>query len=239
MNFNFKTLTLVGVVSINLTACSYIKSLFPDKEKDYQYTAAIPPLIIPNDLKQSSSSGASMPKLPEETSQNDSAATDAKATGSESQADTQNTESAAPVVEAEEKYEKISVELVKFNDGENRLRLGLENPRAWRLVNKALSRKSIEVTNRNQAEGYFVVQYDPDEKQIEDGSLWDETVFLFSGFHGNEKEYYLKLEERDRKTDVIILDEEQQPLSDDDGGAGLKLLTLLQETINADLATKK
>lgn len=236
MNLNFKTLLVVTVLPVSLSACSYIKSLFPDKEKDYQYTTEIPPLVIPPDLQQKSSANASMPQLPEASQQGDTPVTDATPADTGSKDGAQNTEPAAPVVEAVEKYEKISVELIKFNDGENRLRLGVESPRAWRLVNKALSRKSIEVTNRNQAEEFFVVQYDPDEQQVKDGSLWDEAVFIFRGFRSNEKEYVLKLEERDRKTDVIILDKDQQPLLDDP--AGLKLLTLLQTTINADLADK-
>lgn len=237
MNLNFKTLILVTVLPVSLTACSYIKSLFPDKEKDYQYTAEIPPLKIPADLKQRSSSSTSAPQLPEASPQGDTPVTDAPSADTGSKDSVQNAEPATPVVEAVEKHEKISVELIKFNDGENRLRLGVESPRAWRLVNKALSRKSIEVTNRNQTEEFFVVQYDPDEQQVEDGSLWDEAVFIFRGFKGNEQEYLLKLEEHDRKTDVIILDKEQQPLSEDDT-AGLKLLTLIQTTINADLADK-
>jgi len=236
MNFNFKTLLVVTVLPASLTACSYIKSLFPDKEKDYQYTAEIPPLVIPADLKQKSSANASAPQLSVVSPQGDTPVTNEPSADSGSKDGVQNAEPAAPVVEAVEKYEKISVELIKFNDGENRLRLGVESPRAWRIVNKALSRKSIEVTNRNQAEEFFVVQYDPDEQPVEDGSLWDEAVFIFRGFQGNEKEYLLKLEEHDRKTDVIILDKDQKPLSEDP--AGLKLLTLLQTTINADLADK-
>jgi outer membrane protein assembly factor BamC len=237
MNFNFKTLFVVTALSVSLTACSYIKSLFPDKEKDYQYTAEIPPLKIPADLQQRSSSSTSAPQLPEASSRGNAPVTNGPPVDTGSKDEVLQAEPAAPVVEAVEKFEKISVELIKFNDGENRLRLGAESPRAWRLVNKALSRKSIEVTNRNQTEEFFVVQYDPDEQPVEDGSLWDEAVFMFRGFQGNEKEYLLKLEEHDRKTDVIILDKDRQPLPEDDT-AGLKLLTLIQTTINADLADK-
>ncbi len=228
---------LVTLLLINLTACSYIKSLFPDKEKDYQYTAEIPPLNLPDDLKKKPASLVSEPKLPDPTSPGNAAINDKQPVEAASAPIAQNEEPAAPVViESVEKTEKISVELIRFNDGENRLRLGAEKPRTWRLVSKALSRKSIEVTNRNQDDGFFVIQYDPDEKKVEDGTLWDEAKFMFRGFQGNEKEYFLKLEEHDRKTEVIVLDKEQHPLSDD--SAGLKLLTLLQTAINIDLADK-
>jgi len=69
-------------------------------------------------------------------------------------------------------------------------------PEAWRIASKALSRKSIEVTERNQEEGLFIVQYDPDEQKVEDGSYWDEVVFLFGGIQSNEKTYLLKLEKK-------------------------------------------
>jgi len=239
MSFNLCVRILVAFFLFTLSGCSYIKSLFPDKEKDYQYTAEIPPLNLPDDLKKKPVS-----RLPEPIS-HDLVATDETASAkkpaqaaADSVQTTQTEEPATPVVvEAVEKSEAISVELIRFNDGENRLRLGVEKPRAWRLISKALSRKSIEVTNRNQDDGFFMIQYDPNEQKVEDGSLWDEAKFIFRGFQGNEKTYLIKLEELDRKTEVIVLDKDQHPLSED--GNGLKLLTLLQTSINSDLAEKK
>jgi outer membrane protein assembly factor BamC len=46
------TLLISAAALSALSACSYVKSLFPDKEKDYQYTTEIPPLIMPDDLKK-------------------------------------------------------------------------------------------------------------------------------------------------------------------------------------------
>jgi outer membrane protein assembly factor BamC len=131
---------------------------------------------------------------------------------------------------------EISVERIKFNEGENRLRINVPFTKAWRIVNKALSRKSIEVTGRDQEAGLFTVQYEPDEKKIEDGSYWDEVVFMFKGIQSYEKTYLLKLEKNNQYTDILVVDEGQQLLSD---AASVKLLTLLQETIKADLANKK
>ena len=58
---------------------------------------------------------------------------------------------------------------------------------------------------------------------------------MFSGIQSNEKTYLLKLEENNQQTDIVVVDEDQQILSD---AASFKLLTLLQETIKADLANK-
>jgi outer membrane protein assembly factor BamC len=229
---NSKTgLFFIGAsVLINLSACSYVKSLFPDKEKDYQYTTEIPPLILPNDLKKNQ-----LPDMPTAVS---SPSTNTAADTSEPPAATNapvedTTASATP--ESEIPDAAVTVERVNFENGENRLRINVPFIKAWRIVNKALSRKSIEVTERNQEAGLFTVQYAPDEQKIEDGSYWDEIVFLFKGVQSNEKTYLLKLEKNDQQTDIVVVDEDQQLLSD---AASLKLLTLLQETIKADLATK-
>jgi len=208
----------VAAVLGNVTACTYIQGYFPDKEKDYQFTTEIPPLKLPPDLDKNAALSAPTPDLAEPAS-------------------TPGQAQAAPVpVEpsAEEEVETprvIPVELVEFENGETRLRIGAPVSRAWRMVGKALSRKSLEVTERNQEDALFHVQYDPDEQPVEDGSLWDEVVFMFSGVQGNEKEYILKLVANGQQSEVAVLDEERQPISE---GPGLKLLNLLQETLTAD-----
>lgn len=123
--------------------------------------------------------------------------------------------------------------MIKAADGQNRLRLGVPFEKAWRTVDKALSRKSLEVTDRDKQESIFKLNYDPNEKKLEDGSLWDEAIFLFSGFQSNEEEFLVKLIANGQQTDVVILDTELQPATD---AAALKLLNLLQETIKTDFA---
>ncbi len=212
MKINTATRMLIAALPLVLSACSTIKNYFPDKEKDYQFTTEIPPLILPADLDKQ----AARPPAPAST-------TDSV---------TKLVEEAAEVVESVINPKDIKAELVKFDNGEARLRIGASMTRAWREVGRALSRRSLEVTYRNQEEGLFRVQYDPDEQAVEDGSFWDELVFIFQGMSGgNEKEYSIKLVENKQQTEVAVLDENLQPLSE---GAGLRLLTLLQETINAN-----
>jgi NlpB/DapX lipoprotein. len=199
---------------VNVSACSTIKNLFPDKEKDYQFTTEIPPLIMPPDL-----TGDSIANVP-------AAAPAAEAT---------DVASAVPPTETAPTVDRklTQVELVDAGEGTKRLRIGAPSTTAWRMVGKALSRKSIEVTNRNQDEGRFDVQYDPNKKEVEDGSVWDEVSFFLKGFELTEREYVLKLVENNRQTDVVILDKEQKPVADE---TSLSLLTLLHDTIKADLA---
>ena len=244
------TLLISFAALSQLSACSYIKSLFPDKEKDYQYTTEIPPLILPADLNNTLIPGAH-PKAPAPSLGFDAGvavppvavntpeeAASAASAVNTSVAPVENAAPAAasPESEAEVPDTAITVERVKVDTGENRLHMNVAFSKAWRIVSKALSRKAIEVTERNQETRIITVQYDPDEQKVEDGSYWDEMMFLFKGIQGNEKPYLLKFEESNQQTDIVVVDEDQKPLSDE---ASSKLLTLVEETIKADLAAKK
>ncbi len=205
---------VIAAVLGNVTACSYIKSYFPDKEKDYQFTTEIPPLKLPPDLDKNAELSAPAADSTEPVPGQPAAAP------------------AEPSAEEEAETPRvIPVELVKFETGETRLRIGAPVARAWRMVGKALSRNSLEVTERNQEDALFHVHYDPDEQAVEDGFIWDEVVFLFRGLQSEEKEYILKLVANNRHSEVVVLDADRQPLSE---GPGLRLLTLLQETMSTD-----
>jgi outer membrane protein assembly factor BamC len=52
IKIKFIALLISAAALSALSACTYVKTLFPDKEKDYQYTTEIPPLIWPDDLKK-------------------------------------------------------------------------------------------------------------------------------------------------------------------------------------------
>lgn len=232
-----------------LAGCGYIKSLFPDKEKDYQYTTEIPALVLatglgnqtllkppvtlaPSATNSSTESSPAVENLPVQSPitttalENEPAVIDAPI----NVADTSVTP--APQASAV-KHEFIPVELIKAADGSNHLRLDVPFEKAWRTIDKALSRKSIEITNRNKQEKTFNLHYDPNEKKLEDGSLWDEALFMFSGFQSEEQAFIVKLIDNREQTDVVVLNSEQQPVAD---SAALNLLNLLQETIKADFA---
>jgi len=200
-------------VVFSLSGCSAIKSYFPDKEKEYQLTTEIPELIIPSDLSgyetQSSSVIPSYPNIIEQQQPVEDNAVD--------------TDQEKPVVH---------VELVEFSGGAPRIRIEEPLERTWRIVGKALSRKVIEITNRNEAESFYTVQYDADFKNVEDGTLWDEVLFIFGKDPSNEQEFKIRLAENGMLTEIIVLDSKDQPQSK---GNGFKLLNLLYKTIKADL----
>jgi outer membrane protein assembly factor BamC len=239
-----------------LSGCSYIQNYFPDKERDYQYTTEIPLINYPAELRSNPvESGAyegEITGMPHDSTNSESGEY-SLGTGTGQPAEEPNSQENPPepqpvpdpkassteVVPADESDQRdtvSSVEVVRYDDGESRLRLGSGFSKAWRVVNKALSRNTIEVTGRNHDKAQITVQYDPDEKKAKDDSYLDEIAFMFKGININDREYVLKLEEHDLKTDVLVLNEEHLPLLNDD--AALDLLKVLADTIKADLADK-
>jgi outer membrane protein assembly factor BamC len=245
----------IAVVMVVTSGCSYIESLFPDKERDYQYTAETPLLNWPSGLRQNKAEGSSNevqspasqvnngettsvpdseaapPAVSESHSENNSS----DDTASPAATEVSNTE-VTPAEESDVQDAVSSVEIIKYDDGESRLRLGAGFSKSWRLVNKALTRSTIEVTDRNHDQGTIRIQYDPDEQKAKDDSFMDEIDFIFKGININDKEYSLKFEEHGQQTDVIALDEDHLPLLNDNNA--LRLLKLLSDTIKADLVKK-
>ncbi len=224
MNIKIKLLLIVAVV-FNLTACSTIKSYFPDKEKDYQFTTEIPPLILPPDL-----AGDTLVKVPA------AAVAPVAPVNEEASEILQTSRPVEPEPEPLVDRKLIKVELVDAEQATKRLRIGANQVMAWRMVGKALSRKTLEVTDRDQEKGLFHVRYDPNKQPFEDESFLDEINFLFKGFVSDEQQYILKLVETNAQTEVIIMDKDEKPVAD---ATSLSLLTLLNDTIKADLSSKK
>ncbi len=206
------------MVALSLSACGAIKSYFPDKEKDYQLTSEIPELTIPAGLTHAGSQTIQQintrPSIPDQE---------------------------IPVAEHEhsvdsEKKSAVLVELVEYSGGATRIRIEETLQRTWRIVGKALSGNAIEITKRNEYQSVYSVQYDPNFKNVDDGSLWDEVLFIFGNDPANEQEYKIMLAENGMLTEIIVLDKNDIPQYK---GNGLKLLNLLYKTIKEDLNTTK
>lgn len=195
-----------------LYACQWIQSGLPDKEKDYYVSQEIPPLQLPPDLEnQAVDFQPAPPLLPGETEQSTAALSD-KETGESSQEE--------------------PVKLVIYDGGATRIQLEEPLDQSWRIVGKALSRNSIEITSRDEANSAYIVQFDPNEHEYEDGALWDEVTFFFGDDMHQEKEYGVRLVENKQLTEAIVTDADGTPLSE---GPGMLLLNLLYETIKVDL----
>jgi outer membrane protein assembly factor BamC len=219
---------LIGFILLTaLSACSYVKSWFPDKTRDYLDTGSIPPLKIPKDLGGDYYTGldsaeTAVPTAEPRDSKNQMPVTDNSSV-------TQSEPPSSPDINAK----SIVVELKKTSDGIDSLHIGAPLSTAWNMVNKAISRQSIEVTERNQTDAVFTIQYELQPKKAQDKNIWDEVAFMFKGNQANDREYRVKLVETDQQTDVTVLDNDNKPAPKD---IALKLLTDLQQSIKASLA---
>ncbi|GAB6141691.1 hypothetical protein JCM14076_24200 [Methylosoma difficile] len=229
-------LLLVAALIGNLSACGYIRSLFPNKEKDYQYTVEIPPLVYPKDLAKNDRLPARINAAPQQPEPVVAApapvaeATPAEPVLSEPLPESVPATASKPAV----KRSPLNVNVVANGDN-SLLRMDANFDAAWRSINKALSRKSIEVTARNQAEKSISLRFDASKQAAPtpSNSFWDEALFIFSGLPNSENAYTLKFTETGTQTDMVVLDEDQEAVTDEDS---LKLLNLLQDTIRADFA---
>ena len=235
MKSNILALSVSLLILFNLSACSRIKRFFPDKTKEYQLITEIPELTVPADL----SSDAIHRRKTVDPSVPVYQSTKAVPPPDFEDIDSSTEDSVTEDTVTEEKTvtkEYIYVDLLEFSGGATRIRIEDTMDKNWRRVGKALSRNSIEITARDELDKIYFVQYDADFKKVEDGSLWDEALFIFGSDPAQEKEFRVRLVENGSLTEVIVLDKNDKPLSK---GPGLKLLRLLFESIKEDLANLK
>jgi len=226
-------LALMGALLLNASACGYIKSLFPDKERDYQFTTEIPELIVPDDLKAktlptrqlAAVAEPAQEPLPTPVQQMPKAPAVAE-----------HVEPVAPAkpaaAEAAEPSIGHSVQS-SAGSGVSSLQIDQSAKQAWWLVGKALSRQKLEVVERNMDKGYFFVKYDPKAMKLEDKSILDELNFLFGDDPSQEQEYRVSLQALDAQmTEVTVQDEAGKTLSNE---AATSLLRLITEGIKQEI----
>jgi uncharacterized lipoprotein len=199
----------VLALAISLSACSYIASLFPDKQKQYRYSSELPDLEIPPDLgivkeKQppSSAESAAKPEAGAESAprprKKRAAPRSAASTSTLAQGD-------APLIEIEEAFAE-----------------------AWNDVNRALGRMELEVTDQNRSDGLYYVFYGEGKKPQAESGLWADLKSVFKDDSSKAREYRIKLEEQGDFTHIYVLDTEGKALAE---GQGLELLQRLHEKL--------
>jgi outer membrane protein assembly factor BamC len=214
---SFGSVYLTLLLVIYLTACSNVKSYFPDKQKDYRYSAEISALNLPADLSDNS--------IEEEVSIDPNAL--AREQDTSGQREAQRLKSRIG-------ERRGRVELVSYQGGATRLVILEPFSRSWFIVGKALSRSKMEVISRNQVDGAYALRYDPRQKEIEDGSLINEIEYFFGEDLHQDEEFNIRLAENGlNNTEVIVLDKDNVPLSK---GVGLSLMMLLFDYIKTDIS---
>lgn len=201
-----------------LSACSTIKSWFPDKERDYQFTTEIPELIVPEDLKHKGL--ASLPTRPVASSETEGVsryATETTETAAE------NATQTTPSVDGENPGEPATV---STSTSGSSLQIDQSKTQATRMVGRALSRKKLEVVERNIDKGYFYVKFDPNAVPATDDSIWDELNFMFGDDPSQEQEYRISVQQIGPElSQVIVQDTQEKTLSTKTANALLELIT--------------
>lgn len=221
------------LVLTGLSACSTIKSWFPDKERDYQFTSEIPALIVPEELKNkgmapiSTSTVTAASAAPAESmavSESVSALDNSQATPSPSEPATPEQTETTPTSTASAGVSTLQIDQAKTP--------------ATRMVGRAMSRKKMEIVERNIDKGYFYVKYDPDAVKPSDESIWDELNFLFGDDPSQEQEYRVTVRGIGPQTsEVTVQDSEGKTLSNAPANALLKQITEgINEVVNQDAA---
>jgi len=105
----------------------------------------------------------------------------------------------------------------------------------WRAVGRALTERTIEITDKNRASAIYYVQFDSDAQEVKDGSFWDEFVFFFGDDPNQEIPYQVYLQKTELGVSVFVRDEQGKNFSE---GDGLHLLKLLFETMKNNLENK-
>lgn len=222
----------ISLLASALSGCSTIKSWFPDKERDYQFTSEIPELIVPEDLKNKG-----LPSLSSQSSVQTAVTEPSEPVSVESDQDagiaTESTSDASPVAETEQTQaaSKSSVSGVASS-----LQIDQAKTPATRMVGRALSRKQIEIVERNIEKGYFYVNFDPNAVEAKDESIWDEIAFLFGDDPSQEQEYRITVHQvSEQMSEVTVQDSDGKTLSDNVANALLRLITDgINEVMNQD-----
>lgn len=232
MKLSFQVGFIVCVV-IGTSGCSTLQSWFPDKEKDYQFTTELPPLVIPTDLVQKISVPAK--KITPTAANSVEAITPKKLATKKIESVIEKiaaVENRPTLTDAETELNRNEIQVSLTHENAPTLNLNVPLVRAWRIVGKALSRSGIEVTNRGQDSGQIYIQF-VEAKQQPEKSLWDNTISVFNPFSENEQSYILQFHEANLKTSVTVLTPELQTITD---GLDNKILLILFDAIKTDLS---
>jgi outer membrane protein assembly factor BamC len=212
-------------LALVLTGCSYIASLFPDKQKQYQYTTEIPALEVPPDLSISTVTGARW-KNPDGSTSGGPRAPAASESADSAEAPGDDSENKITLAQNTEDVPLIEL-VAPFTD-------------AWNDVGRALGRMKIEISDRNREDGVYYVYYGGPKEKYQDKGVWDDITSLFSGGPEGAQEYRVKLEEHKTAkrvmTDVFLYDSDGQPVRQ---GPPLDLLKQLHQELQKMAASGK
>lgn len=245
-SFRIRNLMLAVVMVPGLSACSALSALFPDKQKQYQYSTEIPPLEIPPDLIASTIQGArqqrnanqSAPPLQDQESLDSLAVTSPPSSVGSSlppidpeSVTTPRKERNMPTSRDEASATEVRSShyvLAESSDGTPLIEIDESYPSAWNTVGRAIGRLKLEINDQNRSDGIYYVYFgEHDTPPSEDHGLLSELFSYLKGKSAHSKEYRIKVEESGKITYVLVVDDKNHPQTEGEG------LTLLQRLHHA------
>ena len=214
-------LAVLAGAAVSMAGCSYIGSLFPDKQKQYRYSSELPDLEIPPDLVGSKVDG----KLAEGETQPGEVVSAVNGKMKMEPAGS----SGKPKKKKRKPLSDSSVTMAESLENTSLIELNEPYAEAWNDVSRALGRMKVEIFDQNRTDGVFYVYYggQPPKKE-EETSVWDTVVSVFNVEKDTAKEYRVKLEDKEDFTFIKILDQDDKPLSD---GPAFELLKRLHQKL--------
>jgi len=235
-------------LSSGLAGCSFLASLFPDKQKQYQYSTEIPPLEIPSGLTASTIEGVRQSRQavretgggdvmsPDQTFDSSSVVGGLPPLSPEMARAASEPQQPEPEAEAEARSLSGRYVLAENADGTPLIEISEPYPVAWNSVGRALGRLRLKISDQNRSDGlYYVHPGERDESAPEHGLL-SELFGYLTGKPVHGEEYRLRLEDRGETTYVTVVDAKNQPLTGDEG---LELLKRLQEGLQKSPTTRR
>jgi len=221
-----------AVLLLGLSACSTIKSWFPDKERDYQFTSEIPELIVPDDLKNKGLASLAAPSPRASDTASEAASSAADDSVAEQQTETGSADQTTQQAGTADEHAEV---VAPVASGASSLQVDQPKTQATRMVGRALSRQKMEIVERNIDKGYFYVKFDPHAIEVKDDSIWDEFTFMFGDDPSQEQEYRITVRQiSEQMSEVTIQDSDGKTLSNEVANALLKLIT---DGINQSVAS--
>lgn len=233
-------LGLILVLSSGLAGCSYLSSLFPDKQKQYRYSTEIPPLEIPPNMHASTIQGIKPTRQANPYGDEQSApspsirADDYDVTTTPPPVAQERTQTPSPeperLVEQPDEADAVVDSgryiLAESSDGTPLIEINEPYPAAWNTVGRALARLKMKISDQNRSDGLYYVRYgERDDTTPEDHGLLSDLMGYITGRSRGE-EYRIRVEERGKITYVMAVDDKNVPVSE---GKGVELLKRLHQ----------
>ncbi len=215
-------LITLGVAGL-LSGCSTIQSWFPDKEKEYQFTAQLAPLSIPADLMHKPKGLAQAAIVTPPVVIKEKVPTEPI-----SYATAQNTRPRTHTDTMPLNRDDITLTL--GSDSTSRFTLNVPFERAWRIVGKAISRSGIEVLERSEEAKTIDIQVTQAPTAPAEPSFLAQTLSFFDVFQANETKYIVTFSGDGEQTAVTLLSANLAPLTQTHS-----VFRLLYDTIQSDL----